>query len=50
MVDNYFLLANVKEHQKAVTVTMGLRDDARTFAYYLVVSNTVFPHRGMIFG
>ena len=33
-LDNYFLLANVKERQKVATVTMGLKEDARNFAYY----------------
>ena len=42
-LDSYFLLANVKEHQKVATVTMGLRGDARTFAYYLVVTNKGLP-------
>jgi transposase InsO family protein len=42
-LDNYFLLTNIKEKQKVATATMGLRDDAKTFAYYLVVSNHGMP-------
>ena len=42
-LDSYFLLANIKDHQKVATVKMGLRGDAGTFAYYLVVSNKGVP-------
>ena len=39
LLDNYFLLANVKDHMKVSTATMGLRKGAKTFGYYLVVMN-----------
>jgi hypothetical protein len=43
LLDNYFLLANVKGHMKVSTATMGLRSGAKTFGYYLVVSNKGTP-------
>jgi len=43
VLDNYFLLANIKEYQKVAIVTMGLREHAKTFAYYLVVTNNGIP-------
>ena len=38
-LDRYFLLYNIKEHQKVAIMASALRDDAKNFAQYLVAEN-----------